>query len=247
MALAALVAPISPPWVKLDAALAAASSTDKLVAVFVPLPATDNPEDEASAEAELALASKAVAARYGEFFWVKVNDAATVKRIDAPASGTNMVFVDPDGVSVGIWPAQSGGEKAMLRTLDDAKKAYVAKPVPWSDGEPDEKGDAVKNRLIVYAFLDDKEASEKTVKALEHPWVARDHGRLVCVRKYVLDCPLAKRFKVTSTPTLIFFDPSMKEGQEIIERKTGAFTPRMIRAPMKKCFDRLKKRALEGK
>src|SRR5688572_13919797 len=80
-----------PPWVKLDEAMAAASSTDKLIVAYVPLAAGDNPEDEASAEADKALASKEVAARFKEFFWVKVTDKATIKRIDAPTSGTNFV------------------------------------------------------------------------------------------------------------------------------------------------------------
>jgi len=244
---AGLVAPLGPPWIKLDEAFASASSTDKLIAAYVPLPATDNPEDSASAEADLALVSKEVAARYREFFWVKVVDKPTVKRIDAPSSGTNLVFLDPDGGTVGVWNLQIGGVKTVLKALDEAKASYEPKPVPWTDAEPDEKSDAVKKKLIVYAFLDDKEASVKAVKSLEHPWVAKDHGRLIFVRKYVLDSPLAKRFKVTAAPTLVFFDPTMKEGQEVVERRTGEITPKQIRAPMKKFFDKLKRNALEGK
>ncbi len=244
---ASLVAPLGPPWVKLDEALAAAASTDKLVAVYATLPASGDRSDHGSPDADEALISKEVAARYGEFFWVKASDRATAKRIDAPAGGTHLVFLDPDGVSIGAWNVQLGGEKTMLRALDEAKAAYRPRPVPWFDGEPDEKGDSVKRRLIVYAFLDDEEASEKTIKSLEHAWVARDHGRLILVRKYVLDGPLAKRFKITAAPTLIFFDPSQKEGHEVIERRTGEITPRQIRAPMRKAFEKMKKDALEGK
>ena len=243
-----LLAPVSPPWVKLDDALAAAAaSSDKLVAAYALVGANGEREDHGSAEADDALASKPVAARYGEFFWVKVADKATAKRIDAPSNGTNLMFLDPDGTSVGVWNVQIGGEKAVLRALDEAKAAYQPKPVPWFDGEPDEKDDGFRRKLIVYAFLDDKEASEKVIKSLEHPWVAKDHGRLTLVRKYVLDSPLAKRFKVTAAPTLIFFDGGMKVGQEVVERRTGEITPKQIRAPMKKFFERVKKAALEGK
>ena len=146
-----------------------------------------------------------------------------------------------------MWNLQVGGAKTVLKALDEAKAAYQPRPVPWTDAEPDEKSDAVKKKLIVYAFLDDKEASEKAVKSLEHPWVARDHGRLIFVRKYVLDCPLAKRFKVTAVPTFIFVDANMKEGHEVVERKTGEITARQVRAPMRKFFERKKKAALEGK
>jgi hypothetical protein len=238
---------VGPPWIKLDEAFSAASMTDKLIVAYVPLPASSDPEDEASAEADQSLLSREVAARYREFFWVKVTDKATVKRIEAPDSGTNFVFLDPDGGTIGVWNLHLGGVKKMLQALDEAKALYRPQPVSWFDGEPDEKSDAVKKKLIVYAFLDDKEVSEKMVKALEHPWVAKDHGRLVFVRKYVLDSPLAKRFKVTAAPTLIFFDPSQKEGHEVVERRTGEVTARHIRAPMKKFFERMKKMALEGK
>src|SRR5882762_2464900 len=121
---AGLAATLAPPWIKLDEAFASASSTDKLVVAYVPLPATDNPEDSASAEADLALVSREVAARYREFFWVKIVDKPTVKRIDAPSSGTNLVFLDPDGGTVGVWNLQVGGVKTVLKALDEAKAAY---------------------------------------------------------------------------------------------------------------------------
>lgn len=238
----ALIAPVAPPWMKLDAAQAAASSTDKLIAVYTPFPGSDNPEDSASAGADLALNSKAVAARYGEFFWVKVTDKPTARSIGAPTVGTHLVFTDPDGTPVGIWNLHSGGEAGMLKALDEAKSQYKSKPVSWFDGEPEEKSDSVRRKLIIYAFLDDKELSEKAVKALEHPWIARDHARVILVRKMLLDSPLAKRFKVASTPTFIFFDPTQKEGKEVVERKSGKdITVKAIRAQMKKFFDRLRK------
>jgi hypothetical protein len=241
LAAAALLAPAAPPWQKLEAAQAAASATDKLIACYVPFAGSDNPEDSASAGADIALNSKEAAARYGEFFWVRITDKPTAKRIGAPLTGTHLVFTDPDGTSVGIFNLHSGGVAGLLKTLDDGKALYKSRSVTWFDGEPDEKADAHRRKLIIYAFLDDKEKSEKAVKALEHPWVARDHGRIILVRKLVLDSPLAKRFKVTSVPTFVFFDPTQKEGKEVVERKTGEITTRMIRAVMTKFFERVKK------
>src|SRR5688572_3014147 len=238
----AVVLPLAPPWIKLDEAFAAASTTDKLIAVYSTVGADGSREEQGSPDADAALSSKAVAARYGEFFWVRAADVATAKRIDSPP-GTNLVFVDPDGGLASVCNIQLGGEATVLRALDDAKKAYVPKSVPWFDGEVDEKDTGLRRKLIVYVFLDDKELSEKAIKSLEHPWVARDHARMTLVRQYVLDSPLSKRFKITSVPTLIFYDGAMKEGKQILDRKSGEITPRMIRGPMKKFIDRIKKEA----
>ena len=237
----------SPPWVKLDDALAAAASTDKLVCVYATVPATGDRGDHGSPDADKALASKEVAERYGEFFWVKAADKATAKRIDAPEGGSHLVFVDPDGASVGAWGVQMGGEAVVLKALNEAKALYQPKPVPWFEGEPDPEDEQVRKKLIVYAFLDDKEVSEKVVKTLEHPWIARDHDRVLFVRKYVLDSPLAKQFKIASAPTLVFYDPTQKEAQREIERRKGEVTAKQVRAPMKKYFERRKKALSEGK
>lgn len=247
LAAVAIAVPLGPPYVKLDEALAAAAAADKLVAVYATMAANGDRDAHGSPDADAAMLSKPVAARYGEFLWVKAGDLATAKRVDSPSAGPNLIFLDPDGVSIGAWNVQLGGEVTVLKAMDEAKAQYQPKPVPWVDAEPDEKGHDVRRKLIIYAFLDDKEASEKAVKALEHPWVARDHRRVIFVRKYVLDSPLAKRFKVTSVPTLIFFDPGMKEGKEVLDRRSGEITPRMVRAPMKKCFDRIKRDLESGK
>jgi hypothetical protein len=247
LAAMASAAALGPPYMKLDDALAAAVAADKLVAVYATMGAGGEVNDHGAPDADAAMVSKPVAARYGEFLWVKAADKVTAKRVDSPSAGPNLIFLDPDGASIGSWNVQLGGEVTVLKAMDEAKAAYQPRPVPWTDAEPDEKGPAVKRKLIIYAFLDDKEASEKAVKSLEHPWVARDHARLVLVRKYVLDSPLAKRFKITSVPTLVFVDPGQKEGKEIIDRKSGEITPRMIRAPMKKCFDRIKRDLEQGK
>jgi hypothetical protein len=247
LAAIALVAPLGPPWMKFDDARVAAASSDRLVAVYATVGANGARDVDNSDAANEALASKAVVARYGEFFWVNAGDVPTAKRVDAPSNGANLIFVDPDGAIIGVWNVQSGGEKAMLAALDEAKAKYRSKPVPWFAGEPEPLTDPFKRKLIVYAFLDGKEASQKAEKALEHAWVAKDHGRMVFVQKDDLESPLAKRFKVTSFPTLIFYDPSMKEGKEVIERRSGEITARIVRTPIRKFLDKVRKDLLEGK
>jgi len=150
-------------------------------------------------------------------------------------------------VSLGTWPVQSGGEKAMLAALDEAKAKYRSKPVPWNRVEPEAVAEPFKRKLIVYAFLDGKEASQKVEKALEHPWVAKDFGRMAFMQVDDLGSPIAKRFKVTSFPTLIFYDPSMKEGKEVIERRSGETNTRQVRVPVRKFLDKVKKDLVEGK
>jgi len=247
LAAAALMAPMAPPWMKFDDARAMAASSDKLVAVYATIGANGMRDVDNSDAANDALASKAVVARYGEFFWVNAADVPTAKRVDAPSNGANLIFVDPDGVSLGAWPVQSGGEKAILAALDEAKAKYKSKPVSWSPKEPEPVTDPFKRKLIVYAFLDGKEASQKVEKALEHAWVAKDHGRMAFMQVDDLASPLAKRFKVTSFPTLIFYDPSMKEGKEVIDRRSGETNARQVRVPIRKFLDKVKKDLTEGK
>ncbi|HTF56478.1 MAG TPA: thioredoxin family protein [Planctomycetota bacterium] len=247
LAATAPVALFAPPWVKFDDARSMAASTDKLVAVYATIGANGTRDVDNSETANEALACKAVAARYGEFFWVNAADPATAKRVDAPSNGANLIFVDPDGVSLGVWNVQSGGEKAVLAALDEAKAKYRPKPVSWCAAEPEPVTDPFKRRLIVYAFLDGKEASQKVEKALEHAWVAKDHGRMAFHRVEDLASPIAKRFKVTSVPTLIFYDPSMKEGKEVIDRRSSEITARIVRIPVSKFLDKVRKDLIAGK
>jgi len=98
----------------------------------------------------------------------------------------------------------------------------------------------------VYAFVDDKEASEKTLKALAHPWVAKEHDRMLFVKTIGRDNDRAARFKVTALPTLVYVAPSVKTGGGIIERKVGESGMRHIRLAQREGFDRIK-RATESK
>ena len=128
-----------------------------------------------------------------------------------------------------------------MAALDEALAKYKDKDIKWFDGEPDLASDDVKDKLVVYAFVDDKEASAKTLKALAHPWIGKDHDRMVFVQRQGREGDLAKKYGVATLPTLVFVAPSLKESERVIEKKGGEMTLRSIRAVQKKAFDKMKK------
>ena len=152
-----------------------------------------------------------------------------------------MIFIDPDGDRVHIVNVQAGGEERILKALDEALEKYKSKDIPWSDGEPDLASDEIKHKLVVYAFLDDKDASVRTERALSHAWVAKDHDRMVFVKTIGRDNDLAKRYQVATIPTLVYVAPALKESERMVERKGGEVSLRSIRASQKKAFERIKK------
>ena len=95
----------------------------------------------------------------------------------------------------------------------------------------------------MYAFVDDKDASNKTVKALSHPWIAKDHEHMVFVKVLGRDNDIAKKLGVATIPTLVYVAPTLKESERIVERKGGEATLRAIRSAQKKGFEKIKKAA----
>lgn len=177
---------------------------------------------------------------YAEYHWVKASDKKTAKEVNSPRSGS-LIFLDPDGTSLGIWDVKKGGEQAFLDAFEAAKKKYVGKEIAWLDGEPDWTHEDYKYKLVVYAFVDDKEPSEKLLKALSHPWISKDHDRMSFIKSVGIDGELAKRFQVKELPTLVFVAPLLKESDRVIDRKSGDVPLRTIRANQKKAFELIKK------
>ena len=186
-----------------------------------------------------------MAARYGEFVWVKASDLKTAKSVDSPYAGS-FIVIDPDGDRVGVWSVLSG-EEAFLTAMDEAHKKFASKEIVWSDGEPDPESDLAKGKLYLYAFVDDKEASTKTLKALEHPWIAKDHDRMVFIKSLDKDGALAKRYQVSSLPTLICVDPSLKPEKQILGRRAGEANVQQVRALQRKALETMKKAAETAK
>ena len=161
--------------------------------------------------------------------------------MDSPGGGANLIFIDPDGDRLHLVNVQAGGDERILAALDEALAKYKDKDIKWFDGEPDLSAADFKDKLVLYAFVDDKEASTKTLKALAHPWIGKDHDRMVFVRKDGRESDLAKKYGVSTLPTLVFVAPSLKESERVVERKSGEATLRSIRAVQKKAFDKIKK------
>ena len=119
-------------------------------------------------EADRAISSDTVAARYNEFIWVKASDLKTAREVNSPASGTLIAF-DPDMDILGTWSVLKGGEDSILNALDEANKKFQPKEITWFDGEPD--AEAAKGKLVVYAFVDEEEDSVvRTSLSKGNPW-----------------------------------------------------------------------------
>jgi hypothetical protein len=174
---------------------------------------------------------------------VRAQDLKTAKEVDSPGGGANLIFIDPDGDRFHIVNVQAGGDDRILAALDEALAKYKDKDIKWFDGLPDLANEELKDKLVVYAFVDDKDASNKTVKALSHPWIAKDHERMVFVKVLGRDNDIAKKLGVATIPSLVYVAPSLKESERIVERKGGESTLRMIRSAQKKAFEKIKKAA----
>jgi hypothetical protein len=174
---------------------------------------------------------------------VRAQDLKTAKEVDSPGGGANLIFIDPDGDRFHIVNVQAGGDDRILAALDEALAKYKDKDIKWFDGLPYLASDDIKDKLVVYAFVDDKDASNKTVKALSHPWIAKDHERMVFVKVLGRDNDIAKKLGVATIPSLVYVAPSLKESERLVERKGGESTLRAIRSAQKKAFEKMKKAA----
>lgn len=151
-----------------------------------------------------------------------------------------MIFIDPDGDRFHIQNVQAGGE-AVSNAVDQALERWKDREIKWFDGEPDLTQETLKHKVVLYVFVDDKEPSKKLLKSLAHPWIGKDHDRMVFVMKTGRDSDLAKKYQVASLPTLVYVAPGLKESDRVVEKKGGESTLRMIRSVQKRAFEKIKK------
>jgi thioredoxin-like negative regulator of GroEL len=128
-----------------------------------------------------------------------------------------------------------------IDALDQADQKYKAKDIRWVDGEPDLASEENFGKVVVYAFMDDKEPSKRLERNLAHPWIAKDHDRMIFVKNIGRDNDLAKRFQVATIPTLVFYAPVLKESERVVDRKGGELPLRSIRHLQKRSFELVKR------
>lgn len=172
--------------------------------------------------------------------WVRASDLKTAREVDSPGGGANMIFIDPDGDRFHIQNVQAGGE-AISNAIDQALEKWKDREIKWHDGDLDLTQDTLKTKLVVFAFVDDKDASKKVLKTLAHPWIGKDHDRMVFVMKTGREGDLAKQYQIATVPTLVYVAPGLKESDRLIEKKGGESSLRGIRAVQKKAFEKIKK------
>ncbi|MBI4563803.1 MAG: hypothetical protein HY716_03800 [Planctomycetes bacterium] len=180
-----------------------------------------------------------ISSRHDEFIWVRCFDVKTAKEIKPPGGGAHLIFLDPDGVQFLVKKVQKGGVDVVLEALNEANEAYANKEIEWKEAEAAEKDEENKGKLFVYAFVNDKESSAETLKALEDRWVAKDHSRLVFVKVEDKESPLVSKFHVSLWPSIVFADPS--RDRSLLKRLPGKSTVRTIKAELKKAFAKMDK------
>jgi len=190
--------------------------------------------------------SEEVAKMYGDFVWVKMQSAAGAdfKEVQ-PKRGSMLIIYAPDLTRLGDYDIMDkevdGTVDLIKQAFDKAAEKYGPKDTSWKAS-----GDALdgKAKLVVYAFVDDKDASKKTLKNFNDRWVQwKSMDDVTAVQETDLKSELAVKFKVQSAPTVIFVDPAAPEGKQVLERKTGELSARTIKKTLERGRDQAEKNA----
>ena len=221
------VADDNPPWVRIEAAKAAAARTGKPIVFFV---ATDLAPGATTLVASLdrMFGARSLRPRWPDFHWVKVADLKTMDHVRANAVN-EVIVTDPDLNELfrGVVASVPDAEKA----LDQALKKYAPRPIPYKTYGPGTFKESSGKPLILI-FADLGKNSLATLNALEQPMLAKLTERCDFVRFHSKqDAEAVKRWKVVSAPTIIVLDTAKEEGYgAVVERTSGKKSPPELKA-----------------
>ena len=124
-----------------------------------------------------------------------------------------------------------------------ARSKYVPRKIKWLRTVPKMPADS-KQALLV-AFVDGREDSQKTLRALQDPRVAKLHERFRFVRRsYRKGTKEMRDWNVLRAPTLIVLAPGKPEP---LGRTSEAQNPWDLKKFLKEALDKLDKSGERGK
>jgi hypothetical protein len=148
---------------------------------------------------------------------VRCADKATSDKVKSSGLST-MIFFDGDGKEYHRTPVST--PDSVEAAFNKALEKYSKKPVAWASGEASDvisqsAGDPKK--LVALVFADDRKDSEALLNALEDRWVAKHHERITFSKiAYERNSDIAKKWNVTTAPTILLVNPSEEDPRKRI-------------------------------
>jgi hypothetical protein len=178
-----------------------------------------------------AFTTDAVAKKSSEFICVKASQklANQYKVKGAPM----IVIVDPDGVELNRATVKDEG--TITAAYDQALSKYANQPISWSS---EVSAGSSGKKLLIVGF--DTEGDEG-LKVLEDRMLVKYQEKISFVKlPYEKDGEVAKKWAVTSAPTLILCDASKENPEKSpIEKIQGKKTAGTLRLAILKALAKL--------
>ncbi len=122
--------------------------------------------------------------------------------------------------------------------MKTALTKYSSKEISWQAWSENSVAAAKESgKLIVLAFVNDKDDSVATLKAFEDRTIAKKHDKVIFLKvTYEKDSADVKKYGVFSAPTVIYIDPSKDGDKQVMEKVQGKQSVNQIRASLFKAF-----------
>jgi hypothetical protein len=240
-------APLSKPggpqqgitWLKLEDARSLAGKTGKLVLVYVACDPKTGSTSCGTEKADRAFGDGLVLARRKDaFHYVRLCCRKTAESLKA-TTAPEAIFIDGDGLE--YHRSVFADPRSLDRAMAEALEKYAPRPVPWVayEGKLPAGGEEGK-RLVLLAFTDEKKESAEALKVLEDRRVVKLHERFHFLRASLRRDPEeAKRWGVTTAPTLLVVDPAKGE---TLERQSGRKDAAEVKALLLRAISKLDKK-----
>ncbi len=149
----------------------------------------------------------------------------------------------PDGTRLGDYDLKKSDVDSAVEMINKAHEAvnekYPSKQTSWADGEV--SGDN-KGKVVAFLFVDDKDPSQRSLKAFDDRWVNwKTMDKVTPVKVSDLKGPLAEKYKVTSAPALVIANLAAPEAKQVLERKTGEVSARTLKKTLERCIEQMEK------
>jgi thiol:disulfide interchange protein len=171
---------------------------------------------------------------------VKCGDKKTATEVGA-GNPPELIFFDCDGQLIHRGPVSD--LNSVETAMKSALQKYADKEANWQAYDDRAiEGAKESKKLVVLAFSNDKEDSVATLKNFNDRSIAKKHENILFMKKdFEKDSAEAKKWGVTSAPTVLYIDPNKAEGKQVIEKVTGKQSVNAIRVALAKAFAKIEK------